>query len=237
MAQLADPNGGQQSTILSDPYEVAARLSALDLKSEYFQIAASKGLAAWVDTTENDPPTFPGTAAWAMTTRSMREELIRAQWGQRMNEMNVPLAINSTKTIAIAVASGDAETGRVGGFPCTRSPKGRATAEAVRENYRQALQRPFEFMIPEEALESTRVTGRVTWLFLIYRDVKAMELRYELSRPTSIAEDGYVDGWAERLIFEPIPFGGDTVRIKGENGSDGDNAQGPEIIVEIRKLG
>jgi hypothetical protein len=233
----ADPEAPPISPILSDPYEVGQRLAEFGLVAEAFIIAANRGLAAWLETTLNDPPTFPGTAAWAATTRALREELIRSQWGTRLNEMNVPLVVNEAKTMAIAVASGDDETGQAGGSPGTRSPKGRATAEAVRENYRQDRQALFGFMIPPEAIESTRVAGRVTWLFLIHRDMKTRELRYELSRPTSIAEDGYVDGWAERLIFEASPFGGDGVRIKGENGSDGDNGQSPEIIVEIRKLG
>jgi hypothetical protein len=229
---MKSPDFTPPSPILTDPREVRLRLKQFDLETEAFEIAATKGLAAWLDTTENDPPTFPGTAAWAATTRSIREELITSGWGMRRNEMNVALIINEAMTMAIAVASGDDQTGRLSGFPCTRSPKGPATEQAVRENSRQ---QKFEFMIPE-VVESTRVSGRSTWIFLIHRDTGAHELRFELSRPTSISKDGYVDEWAERIIFTAKPFGSDEAKTRGNGGNNGDNGQSPEIIVEIRKL-
>jgi hypothetical protein len=94
-------------------------------------------------------------------------------------------------------------------------------------------QRSFEFMDnPAPIVASTKVTGRATWLFLIYRDTKFGEMRYELSLPTSMGEDGHVDDWAERIIFPPTLFDSTEVAC-GED----DGGQSPEITVEIRKLG
>ena len=82
-------------------------------------------------------------------------------------------------------------------------------------------------------VESLKVAGRDTWLFLIYRDYVRGELRYELSHPNRMGEDGYVDGWIERIIFPPVQF--DTNELP-KIGTD-DGGQSPEIIVEIKRIG
>jgi hypothetical protein len=85
-------------------------------------------------------------------------------------------------------------------------------------------------LVTKEALEEP---GRTTWILLMFRDKEEQEIRRELSRPISMAEDGHVDGWAERIILKPTRFGGfDASGIIGGNGP-----QSPEIVVEIKKRG
>ncbi len=217
------------SVVCFDSYDVDQRLSELGLGRQFFVTAALQGLSAFTACTPNHPPTYPGTSAWAETVRSLREELFSSGW-TRKNEVNLPLVINEAKTIAVTVASGDENTARKDEFPCTRSAKGPRTAEAIRINKQQ---QKFDFMEdPRPIVASLKVPGRSTWLFLVYRDMQASELRYELSRPISMADDGHVDDWAERILFPPTPFGINTSIL---NNNDGE--QSPEIIIEIKKLG
>jgi len=213
--------------MFSEPDDVDERLSQLNLTPEVFDKAALEGYAAFNECTPNHPPTFAGTAAWAETNRSIRDGLFPSKWSPK-NETNQPLVINESGSMAITSVSGDEYTGRKDGFPSTRSSKGERTAEAVRANQ-------FVFSFMEELapiIASTKVTGRATWLFLVYRDMRLEEIRYELSLPRSITEDGQIDGWIERIIFPPKKFGPTATRKNGED----EGGQSPEINVEIRKI-
>jgi hypothetical protein len=215
------------TVVYFEPDDVDDCLARLGLSRETFVTAAKEGLAAFSACTPNHPATFPGTSQWAETNRSMRDGLVFSKW-TRVNEMNQPLVINATKTMAITAVSGDANTGVKDAFPSTRSSKGPRTADAIRAN-----QGRFEFMDdPAPVVASMKVSGRSTWLFLFYRDMQRSELRYELSKPTSMTEDGHVSDWAERIIFPPTSFDENVPNI-GED----DGGQSPEIVVEIRKRG
>lgn len=220
----------QQLRVYVDLTDIDQRLAELGLNRECFDTAALQGLAAFTACTPNHPPTYPGYVAWGETIRSLREELFSSGWN-RKNEANLPYVINEAKTIAITVASGDENTGIKEEFPCTRSAKGPRTAEAVRANKQQ---QKFDFMVDVTPIvASSRVPGRATWLFLVYRNMHASTLYYELSRPISMADDGHVDDWAERIIFPPTPFAG-TAPIS--SGGKGDDGRTPEINIEIKRL-
>jgi hypothetical protein len=216
-----------ETQIYAESNEVDDCLARLGLTRDTFVTAAKEGLAAFAACTANHPVTFPGTAQWADTNRSLRDGLVASKWTRR-NETNQPLVINQAKTMAITAVSGDASTGCKDEFPSTRSSKGPRVADAIRAN-----QGRFEFMDdPAPVVASMKIPGRSTWLFLFCRDMKQNELRYELSKPASMNEDGHVSGWLERIIFPPTPFDENVPRI-GED----DGGQSPEIVVEIRKRG
>lgn len=217
-----------ETRVYFDPFDVDQRLAYFGLTKEPFATAAAENLAAYRSCTPNHPPTAPGFYGWSEANRSLREGLTYDNW-TRKNETNLPLVINESGTMAITATSGDADTGITEGFPCTRSPKGPRIADAVRTN-----QRRFDFMEDRTAIvESMKVAGRDTWLFLIYRDIVRGELRYELSHPNRMGEDGYVEGWIERIVFPPVPF--DTNELPRLGTDDG--GQSPEITVEIKKVG
>lgn len=216
-----------ETQVYFDPFDVDQRLAEFGLTREPFDIAAAENLAAFRSCTPNHP-TFPGTYGWAEANRSLRDGLTSAHWEKR-NETNLPLVINELGTMAITATSGDPDSGIRDGFPCTRSAKGPRIADAIVAN-----QRRFDFM--EESVliaASMNVPGRATWLFLIYRDLVRGELRYELSHPKHMGEDGHVDGWIERIIFPPVPFDTDDLTRLGTD----DGGQSPEITVEIKKVG
>src|SRR5262245_46918568 len=111
------------SPVYSKPHDVDQQLELLGLTVEQLLTAAKKGLAAWAECTPNHPPTYPGTAFWAETTRSLREELFASGW-IRKNPSNLPLVVNAEGTVALSVSSGDENTGIAGETPGTRSGKG-----------------------------------------------------------------------------------------------------------------
>jgi hypothetical protein len=132
--------------------------------------------------------------------------------------------------------SGDEKTG-TDETPSTRSPKGRATAEAVQVNSEQTQ---FPFMENAAAvMESSKEPGRTLWIFLVHKDFKRRELRSELSRPLDMSEDGYIDKWGDRIIFPAISFDTGSADIDNSdspNTGNDNGGQSPEITVKIRKL-
>ena len=214
------------------PYDIENRLAELGLTLQAFEKAGREHLAAYFECGGHFPPTFPATNAWANGNRSLRDSLVAKHWLVK-NERNQPLVVNEEGTIAITALSGDERTG-THETPSTRSPKGRATQDAVQANNDQIA---FEFMHEDPAAiaEAAKEPGRSLWIFLTYRDVKSGELRSELSLPRIMGEDGYIDQWHERIVFPPIPFDTDENPDNQNFGND-NGGQSPEITVQIRKL-
>jgi len=211
-------------SISFEPWDTNRRLGELGLTEAALIRAAQRGLAAWSACTENHPPVFGGLSAWGETVCALREELVSLGW-ERLNEANLPLVVNPDRKIAITVATGDEQTGRKDGLqPCTMSAKGPRTIAAIAANNQQILL--FPEMLPQTVIASN---GRITWLLLIHRDTQARELRCELSRPMSMAPEGHVDGWAERIILRSTPF--DELPAVGVD----DAPQTPEIDIDIKR--
>ena len=142
----------------------------------------------------------------------------------RLGEGNLPWTVNADGTIAVAVATGDEDTGREHGSPCTKSKKGPRVAEAVEANQ-------LELFPKGVSLPVTTPPGRTTWLLLIHRDASVGELRVELSRPVNMGEDNRVDGWSERIILDSTPFDRDLDLEPLAPVSPA----GPDINVEIKR--
>jgi hypothetical protein len=213
--------------VYSEIWDVNRRLAELDLEEGNLIRPVQRGLAAWASCTANHPPIAAGVWAWAETVCALREELVPDRW-ERSNEANLPLTINPGKALAICVNTGDEDTGLKVGAPCTGSSKGPRTRKAVLENLGQSVMFVDE-VLPDPA--TLNKGGRVVWILLIYRDRKAREVRCELSRPISINSQGYVDGWAERIILSRTPFDEDFVSLT----DDGNGPQTPEIDLDIKK--
>jgi hypothetical protein len=212
-------------SVVYEPWDVNRRLSELEVTEETLRQSALAGFAAWASCTENHPPAHSGFVAWGETVRALRDRLGPLGW-RRLNEANLALVINESGTTAISVATGTEQTGREKEQPQTGSAKGAKTAGAVQLNVQDIL-------FPEWAQEISRSSakGRSTWIFLVYRDRSAMEVRCELSRPISMNDDGYVNGWHERIILKPLPFDGAEIKLS----DNAEISQTPEIVVEIKK--
>jgi len=221
----------EPSRIYIDQYDVDERLAQFGLERETFVTAAQENYAAFAACTANHPPTYPGLSAWAETNRSLADGLTILRWGTSQSERNLPLVVNHAETMAITASSGDEDTGREDGFPCTRSSKGPCTADFLKVNKKQ--QKFFFMEDPADIAAAMQKPGRSTWIFLVCRDLQRNELRYELSRPIAMSDDGHVDDWAERIIFPPTPLDPDAGMVANGNGTGG---QSPEISVEIKKI-
>src|SRR5271154_4652282 len=156
-------------SVHSDEWDVNRRLSQLGLEQVLLTRSVQRGLAASASCTANHPPVFPGLAAWAETVCGLREELIPRGW-ERLNEANLPLVVNQSGSIAISVNTGDEQTGRKDGAPCTSSAKGPITKRAILENLGQGVLFHADTL---PATEVVNVSGRATWILLMYRDKTA----------------------------------------------------------------
>lgn len=185
----------------TNPEDVASRLAQLGLEEAPLAEVIRRGYLQFISCTPNHPPLYPGFSAWATMVCALREYLLPA-W-ERSDENNYSLVVNADGTLAIAVATGDEDTGRIDGEPSTKSSKGPSTAEAVTSNQTQ-LELPLIFPpIEMPARPANLAEKRITWILLVHRAMG--EVRCELSLPTSMGPDGRVDGWRERIILKSIP--------------------------------
>lgn len=68
-----------------------------------------------------------------------------------------------------------------------------------------------DFIAPAAPTAEVGEDSAMTWILLVYRT--ATEVRCELSLPTSISDDGQIDGWNERILIGSIPFGDDGPEV------------------------
>lgn len=105
--------------------------------------------------------------------------------------------LNPDTRVAVAVAAGDVETGRLWGKPTSRNERGSVAALLVRSNQIQ-LNLPFE----EEGLRPLPpVEEQITWWLLIYSDKDGSTVRAELSLPVGIT-DNRLASWQQRIIID-----------------------------------
>src|SRR5438445_10432934 len=195
--------------VRQEPGDLRLRLTELGLDANALKETVRRGQLAFISCTANHPPQFPGMAAWAETVRALREYVVPLGW-RRSNDNNYALAVDPEGLVAIAVATGNDGTGRADVTPSTNARKGPSTLEAIGVNQLQ-----FGFMddhpVRPAPASSDGNDYRMTWIFLIHRAQN--EVRCELSLPSSIGEDGHIDGWRERILLGSIPFDDDLVEI------------------------
>lgn len=205
-------------TVLHDTAEVIDRLAQLGLTVEVLRDAVAMGEAARNACTANDPTIAPGFFAWARTTRGLRDVLAPGGW-RRSRDGGLETVVDPEGKLAIAVATGDDATGRIGVAPKTKSPKGPATAAAIEQNQMSL------FADPDPVVSLPVPAERVTWLLLIARGID--EVRCELSLPEAIGEGGKVEEWSERIILEPVRRDGEPTVTPAD--------QEPDIVVEVSR--
>jgi hypothetical protein len=210
------------------PFEVRSRLDSLELTEELLQQAARRGLAAAHATTEHHPRQSAGYYLWSEAIAGLREANSLRGWHSE-DDQNLPYTVNESRTIRIAVATGDDATGRKDQTPCTNSKKGPRTVTAVANNKQQYELWPGIEITPETLKNVTGSMGCTTWLLLIHRDIQAEEIYCELSRPVEMNEEGKVSEWAERIILASTPFTGP------KSGVVPDVPKSPEIDMRIKR--
>jgi hypothetical protein len=206
-----------------EPSDVRDRLAELGLEQAPLRDVALRGYLAYIGCTANHPPLIPPILAWGEAVCALREYVLPLGW-RRSDENNYSVVIDSQERFAIAVATGDEGTGRSGSFPSNKARKGPNTIGAVNANQLQ-----LGFMEGELSQAPTNLPhpsdARMTWVLLIHR--AADEVRCELSLPSSMALDGHIDGWCERILLGSIPIDGDLIEIAPPTQ--------PDINVEVKR--
>lgn len=205
--------------LFDDPHEISSRLHGMGLTEASLREAIYQGHLQRTQLTINHPIIFHGLNMWGWVVKELRDQLRPMGW-VREDIGSYALTINDEHMVAITVASGDESTGNPAAHPTNRSRKGRNTVEAIETNRQMDM---FEQLPPEVVVEG----GRQTWVLMHHTDTVRGEIRIELSRPSSIGNDGKITAWAERIILGSIPFDDELVEIYPPGG--------PDIDIEIRR--
>lgn len=182
--------------VRSESLDVQSRLSQLGLVEQVLVDAVARGNMRRQECTPNHPACFIGLEAWGWTVCYLREGLVPKAWTRR-EEGNWPLTVHPSKRMAIAVATGDENTGNPNATPMTKSPKGPNTVQAIAKNHLQTSLFD-DWMLPDQTGEDK--DDCLTWLLLI--STQKGKVRCELSLPVTC--NGKVDGWKERIILREL---------------------------------
>ncbi|MCB0408498.1 MAG: hypothetical protein KDD34_09855, partial [Bdellovibrionales bacterium] len=129
--------------------------------------------------------------------------------------------------IELAVTSGTKAVGQANEHLKSKNSKGNATGEIIANN----LQLSFDpDVLGLQVKPETPVTlyNNEFWYLVVHSD--GDEVRFELSKPYSIGDDGHVDSWKERIFFEPIPM--DDIPVdKGQEDMEDDE----DIVVDVSR--
>lgn len=212
----------QACQIFSDSTDVTSRLDQLSLSLEAVREAVYQGHLHRVRLTQNHPSIFPGMEMWGWIVGSFRDQVRPLGWAA-YEKTNYPLTVHSDLKLAVSVASGDASVGNPYGIPSNRSKKGRSTVEAIQQNSQLDM---FADLIPQQT-EFSGLEGFETWILLHHTDTAKNEIRFELSRPSSIDHAGKITEWSERILLGAIDLDESFAQITGPSG--------PDIDIDIRR--
>ncbi len=180
------------------------KLLSLGLTEDILLNVVRSGVLARRDCTPNHPPIYAGISAWANAVRTLREHLLPKKW-TRSDEGNYSLVIHPDGNIAIALATGDENTGNPAATPMTKSPKGPITRSAVAVNLSQ-MSLFQEYEDTPSDFDSSSNESRFTWMLLMAR--VGNKVKSELSLPISCV--GKVNAWNERIILSDIDLDPNT---------------------------
>lgn len=210
--------------VLNESWSVDQMLADVGVTREQLEKVVDSGEAVRKSCTRNDPRVSVGISVWGRMVRTLREQTIPGGWKPSAPGA-LETAVRGDGGVAISCATGDENTGIADGHPFTKYKKGPRTVEAVAKNQLNmfALLDPPGFK-REAALLSD---ATLTWILLTHR--AKTEIRYELSLPQTVGQDGRVTGWARRIILPPLPIDGD-VEVLYLNEPDPE-----DIVVEIER--
>jgi hypothetical protein len=157
--------------------------------------------------TPDDPRSFPGVTSWARTVRGLRIGRLRRDGWTPNDSGNYSTLVNPDQSLAIAVVTGDEQTGIYDPatpllFPRLKYPKGNMTQQAVERNSLMP------YLFPEMAEDAKAkqakeeaAANRITWMLVRRRSGDT--LYCELSLPWEFV-DGHVASWKHRIILSPL---------------------------------
>jgi len=202
--------------------EVSRLEELFGLMIEQVQDVVMAGVHARTNGTHHHPKTYPGYSQWAETVRALRDVTVPLGWSPT-DKNNFPLCVHDDRLLAIAVQTGDRETGTTG-IPSNRAPKGASTEHAVAVNVRQlSLFEAEEIPLLPSASDGA---DHIMWILLYH--VAHNEVRFELSLPSKMV-GGKIRSWQERIIFPAISLDGTQINFGDDDG--------PEFDVSVERKG
>jgi hypothetical protein len=206
-----------------DPLGRERLLAEIGLGEEVFDASLARGLGGRARATPFHPKSAPGLFMWLETVAALGEIAAPLGW-DRSDYLGFATIVRKDGRYAIAVASGSDGTGDLRTPVTTRSPKGVATNQAVKQN----LNLPYDdTSIAENKQIAARAGADVETWFLLH-DIRGGILYSELSRPMSISE-GYVARWVPRIVLTARPV--DPVQLPMDGGEPPVN---PNVPVKRR---
>jgi hypothetical protein len=201
------------TVLITKPIEVSSRLHEL----------VEAGERARLTCTANHPRTTPGFLGWAEMVKLLRDRLIPLKWMKR-DDGGLPTVVHPKGTISIAVTTGDEGTGIEESELRSKYTKGAATAAVIELNHTQL---GFDENLLGIRTLKKPVGSLLTWYLVIRR--LPHEIRFELSLPSGLGENGQVVEWKERILFSPITFDDDAVKV------DQSVEEADDIVVEVTR--
>lgn len=180
---------GHQRPCFASPSDVHP-----DLSEEMFR----KALEYARDTTtvlDNGflPPTARGTFMYHNTIAKICELMAEKGWKSE-SVKNLPYTISADASVKTTVATGDASTGKKGGFGPKLKEKGK-TPSVV--DGQMTLFDPDNYAVDQQE-------GKL-WYLVIYVDYCHQEIRMELSKPV-FDKNNQIKDWRSCIIMNPIPL-------------------------------
>lgn len=193
-------------SVVLEGFDAERRLYELDLLPIELRNALLNGYGYAASCTSHNPLTLPGTMAWGFSIGALRDILVARAWEVGRSN-NFETVIHPSRSHAIAVTSGNARAGDRTATPRTRYKKGEAMMLAVSRNTQMSLASLAHHaaLVPDQS----DPRGMHTWLLLHYYDRLSESIRAELSLPDYM-ENGWVSGWAERIMLDPVDFSTDV---------------------------
>ena len=217
----------------SSPGDHESQLASLGLKLEYFYDALRAGEQARRLVTRNDPRNAGGTDDYFKRVRVLRERLIAGEHWSRGELDCLPLVINADRTMAIGVLLGDHMTGWVGPYhPRSKRPVGDLKRLLVAHNYYQPALIAHPVTANEVSLDDEDLSKLKTWFFVTHRRYgrDGISISSELSLPSGISENCYVERWARRIPFPDLVF----EHVKPPVDDDTEDGGGYDVSVDER---
>ncbi len=209
--------------VVTQPTEVSNRLQELGITEEILRQVVEAGERARLTCTDNHPRTTPGFLGWAEMVKVLRDRLIPLKWTKN-DGGGLPVVVHPKRKVSVAVMTGDEGTGIEAAELKSKYAKGAATAAVVEQNHTQLS---FDDNLLGPRTMKKIVGSMLTWYLVVRR--LAHEIRFELSLPSGLSENGQVVEWKERILFAPITLEHDAVKIE-QTAEEVD-----EIVVEVTR--
>lgn len=205
-------------SVVRQGIEATERLGELDLRSDQLRAALEHGYGYAASCTSHNPVTLPGTMAWGFTIGALRDGLVNDGWSVGRHH-GLETVIHPSRSHGILVTSANSHAGDPGGQLRTRYRKGDATALVVSHNAQMTLGALASSQADAAMLGEPDGQPGQTWLLLHCLDPMAEVIRSELSLPDFI-EHGWITGWAERIMLDPVNFSTDVEMGNHDDGDD-----------------